>query len=901
MSRHHYLMSRFIIWNEDVQSIWIKAGFNNSKKILYCHFYREHTSTLGASIQSQKVYLEKFLSQWEAASDFSIGGENAEVHIMGDMNLDALNGKWYDPVYHLFSLAKMVHATSSLTGFNQLVETPTRYQYNSVNNQTSVSCIDHVYTNRKFRCSKVLTSSFGNSDHDLISYTRFSKDPPTPARTIRRRCYRNFIEEHFLAELKLTDWSPVFVCSDVEQAVEIFTSLFRTVLDRHAPWILYQQRHKFTPWVTQETIELIKMRNKAKCMAAEISRTGSDASKAWAKFKCLRNKVNNKLKFEERNYKQQQFTTGLGSPSMCWNTARKFINWKTSSGSPSQLIVNGRLITKASYIAEEMNNYFITKVAKIRAGIQYLPNTFEKCKEIMGNRRCKADLNHVPISRVTQILKGLKSSKSTGIDSLDSYSIKISADIVDKPLHHIVCLSIMQFKFPTQWKLSKVIPLHKKDSKLEQKNYRPVSILSPLSKILERVVYDQLYNYFDKNRIFNENLHGFRRNRSTQTALLTMYDRWTRAAAKGFINGVVLIDLSAAFDLVDHDLLLKKLKIYGVQNELLLWIESYLTGRYQSVWIDHTFSGFKACKIGVPQGSILGPLFFLIFSNDLPASLQSNIDSYADDTTITASGKSVEEVEQLLQNDCSSISRWMKSNSLKLNADKTHLITIGTQRKLFSLDRPFEVHMDGILLETTKSEALLGCIIQGNMKWHGQVNALTKKLQKRLNALSQLRYCCPYPLLKSLSEGIFGSILAYCLPVYGGLDKSQLHDIQVLQTKAARIVCNAPPRAKRSEMFKKLGWMTVNQLVAFHSLVLIQKIRITKEPEYLSRYLTLDNRNGRIIVPNQMLTICMKSFCLRGPVQWNLLPQDLRLESRLNLFKKRVQNWIFENISQFVE
>ena len=100
-------------------------------------------------------------------------------------------------------------------------------------------------------------------------------------------------------------------------------------MDRHAPWILYQQRHKFTPWVTQETIELIKMRNKAKCMAAEISRTGSDASKAWAEFKCLRNKVNNKLKFEERNYKQQQFTTGLGSPSMCWNTARKFINWKT--------------------------------------------------------------------------------------------------------------------------------------------------------------------------------------------------------------------------------------------------------------------------------------------------------------------------------------------------------------------------------------------------------------------------------------------------------------------------------------------------------------------------------------------------------------------------------------------
>ena len=149
-------------------------------------------------------------------------------------------------------------------------------------------------------------------------------------------------------------------------------------------------------------------------------------------------------------------------------------------------------------------------------------------------------------------------------------------------------------------------------STLDRKNYRPVAILSPLSKILEKIVYEQLYSYFTNNKILHSNLHGYRKNRLTQTALLEMYDRWVQAAHQGQVSGAVLLDLRAAFDLVSPDILLKKLDIYGLEPSFLSWIESYMTDRYQGVWIDHVISDYLACEVGVPQGSNLGPLFFLL-------------------------------------------------------------------------------------------------------------------------------------------------------------------------------------------------------------------------------------------------------------------------------------------------
>ena len=223
-----------------------------------------------------------------------------------------------------------------------------------------------------------------------------------------------------------------------------------------------------------------------------------------------------------------------------------------------------------------------------------------------------------------------------------------------------------------------------------------------------------------------------------------------RAASAGQVSGVVLLDLSAAFDLVDPSLLLQKLKAYGVEEDMLCWMQTYLTGRQQAVWIDHALSDFVECEVGVPKGSNLGPLLFLIFYNDLPHSLSCPLDAYADDSTITVSDKSTEEIGAKMTENCELVSDWMVMNKLKLNADKTHLMTVGTTERLRLLDNKVIVVMNRFTLVESpgKGETLLRLQIEPWLKWQKQVEKRTTKLRIRLTGLAHLRNIANYQLRK---------------------------------------------------------------------------------------------------------------------------------------------------------
>ena len=890
-----------------VQSIWLKGGFKNGKQIYFCHGYREHSSLMGDSISSQSEYLKIFLNQWEAATSFNFATEPNEVHVSLDMNLDYHPGKWLQPSYRLCSLTKQVQDMCNSNNFTQLVKDPTRTMYNSVANTVEISCIDHVYCNFKFRCSTPIVTVSGASDHDTIGYIRYTKAPPNPARTIRKRSYKDFIEEDFLADISEVDWSEVYAAKDVDKAAEILTRKFANVLNVHAPWIIYQQRKHFSPWLTEETKELMRQRDLWKQKAKELamlspSTVTEEQQLAWEEYRKFRNKVNNKKVYDEKNYKKAKIDANLNNPRGLWKSAKNFMNWK-SPGTPSQIEVNGQLVTSAALIATHMNQFFINKVQLIRAGIRHVVVNLGQCRNIMENKRCRLLLQHVTEEKICKLIRSLSNSKSTATDELDNFSVKLSAELIAKPLHHIVTLSIMQEKFPNCWKFAKVLPLHKKLSTLEMKNYRPVAILSPLSKILEKIIYEQLYNYFTANKIFHPNLHGYRKNRSTQTALLQIYDRWVQGAADGQVSGAVLLDLSAAFDLVTPEILLSKLKIYGVDSSFLAWIESYLTGRYQGVWIDHAMSSCLPCDIGVPQGSNLGPLFFIIFANDLPFILNCSMDQYADDSTLSATGKDVSDINNKLDENCEVVSNWMEENKLKLNADKTHILTLGTEQRLRLPGNKVSVKMDDFALQESPEqfETLLGCCIEPHLKWHKQITELLSKLKKRLAGLAHLKFVLSYNLRKIVSEGLFNSVLGYCLPLFGGCDVGEIKSLQILQNKAAQMVTHSPPRAVRSLMYDQLDWLTVNQLIRYHTLLAVFRIRSSGEPEYLAGYLCNDNVLGRIIVQNTRLTLAKKSFKIRGACNWNALPASIRSIGKVGLFKKEVKKWIKQNVQRFLD
>ena len=375
-----------------------------------------------------------------------------------------------------------------------------------------------------------------------------------------------------------------------------------------------------------------------------------------------------------------------------------------------------------------------------------------------------------------------------------------------------------------------------------------------------------------------------------------------QAASDSQLSAVVLLDLSAAFDLVEPSILINKLRIYGLDENFLTWIQSYLTNRHQAVWIDHTLSEFLECEVGVPQGSNLGPLFFLIFYNDLPYSLDCDLDVFADDSSMTVSGDDVAAIGDKLTLEGEKVNQWMLANKLKLNADKTHLLTLGTQQRLHTLPHHPEVHMDGVLLEEDKDkcELLLGCSIQGNLKWHVQVANLLSKLKTRLTGLNKIKFIVPFHTRKVITQSIFNSILVYCLPLFGGCDESQIKDLQVLQNKAARIVTHSAPRSSRSELYDNIGWLTVNQLIVYHSLITVFKVRQSKEPEYLSERLSIDTPTGRILIPNTKLRFAQNSFIIRSSSNWNSLPAATRKLSKVGMFKNEAKKWIALNVPRFI-
>ena len=245
----------------------------------------------------------------------------------------------------------------------------------------------------------------------------------------------------------------------------------------------------------------------------------------------------------------------------------------------------------------------------------------------------------------------------------------------------------------------------------------------------------------------------------------------------------------------------------------------------------------------------------------------------------------------------------MAENMLKLNADKTHILTLGTRERLAMPGNQVTVSMDGIVLEEDPlhRETLLGITVDANLKWHGQIENLMAKLRSRLAGLAHIRFVLPYNLRKVVSEGVFNSVLGYCLPLFGGCDVGEIKDLQVMQNKAAQLVTNSPPRSIRNPMYDRLGWLTVNQLVMYHTLLAVYRVRTTGEPEYLAESLCNDNRNGHIILKSTKLTLLKESFKFRGACNWNALPNSLRSLSKIGAFKKGVKVWIKQHVPRFLD
>lgn len=351
---------------------------------------------------------------------------------------------------------------------------------------------------------------------------------------------------------------------------------------------------------------------------------------------------------------------------------------------------------------------------------------------------------------VLKYLSTIDTKKATGIDGISAYVLKLCVPYIVPSLTHILNLSIRYSVFPTRWKLAKVVPIYKSGSSLDVSNYRPISVLPIVSKILEKHVHIAFYDFVERFQLLRVAQTGFRAKHSCETALLKMIDEWLKVIDGGEMIGSILLDLRKAFDLVNHDILLKKLRLYQCSEEVIssYWFQSYLSDRKQCVHLNGTYSNPLPVESGVPQGSIIGPLLFLIYINDFDLCLSyCSADMYADDTTFHVSGKSTEELSVKLSEDLKNIQKWCNDNKMVVNVDKTKSLLICPKQKQRTLSETdtLNAYFDGNRLKETQQEKLLGVRVDSNLTWQDQIDYVCKTVSTRLALLRRIKQFIDIP------------------------------------------------------------------------------------------------------------------------------------------------------------
>ena len=809
-----------------------------------------------------------------------VNNEKKILYLLGDFNINILKVGKVQSVSDFLEIL-MLHSMFPH------VQYPTRVTENSI------SLIDNIISNDSCEShAGVILSEI--SDHFPVYCICDNDTKYSDNITFERRNINNENIFKFMRLLELQQWQ--LSENSADKSYNDFLCDFINIYESCFPIesICYKYKRKDKPWFTNDIRKLSKKKNRL--YKLYVKNPTVYRKKVYNK---CRNKVNSMIKSAKTAYYGDQFKENKGNLKKTWNVINNALGKKRKNTDIKKVQYDNKAITDNVEICDVLNEYFVNVGYNLNLSFSSCNNDFKK---YIKRNIHTAYFKPISSNEIINVVEKLKSNSSAGYDGIDIKVIKKIIHLISEHLSAIFNQCLECGEFPTALKIAKVTPIFKSGSTEILSNYRPISVLPVFSKILEKCIYNRLLEFIIKCNILNTNQYGFREGHSTSSALIDFIHKVVSAIDKGETMLGLFLDLRKAFDTLDHDIMIEKLQMLGIRGTILNLFKSYLSNRKQMVIMNKSKSQLKHIRCGVPQGSILGPLLFLLYINDIVhASNILKFILFADDTSIFLSHKNIHTLQSNFNNEIKLIFQWFNSNKLTINEKKTNFIIF--TKKTFNKES-ISIKIGESAIQRVSSTKFLGVVIDEKLSWANHVDIICNKLCKSIGVMYKLK-SLPTSILRMIYYAIMYPYLHYAITVWGNCALVHQERLFKLQKRAIRIINHESFLAHTSPMFYSCNMLQYRDIYIYETGVFMYLCQNHYLPEYLLNLFIFNSdvhsyntrSAAHFHLPNVRTSVNQKSIIFQGPFLWNSIPTEIKNSCSLNVFKRRYKRFLLDRLN----